>query len=155
MTLGFSDLPGTIHTTSSYSEWQAFVRAAPDTSQVLLVALYQTLRDDAGQTVDAPEVMAWTVANSPIPVVGIWEFAVQEGALGGSVISGFNQGYEAGQKASQILNGTPPSEIPVSTPKRGKLVINSAAAARWDVKFPLDLLEVSTVYGPDGLVVNR
>ena len=43
----------------------------------------------------------------------------------------------------------------VATPRRGKLVFNPQAAARWNITFPLDLFEVSTIYDTSGLVANR
>jgi ABC-type uncharacterized transport system substrate-binding protein len=88
-------------------------------------------------------------------VVAIWEFSVQEGALGGAVISGETQGTEAGLAAARILNGDSPQNIGFVAPKRGKLTINWAAAQRWSVNFPLDLLEVSHIYESGNAIANR
>ena len=77
--------------------------------------------------------------------MGFWEEAVHIGTLGGPIISGYTQGYEAGVRAAMILDGTPPSEIGFSIPPRGKLMLNRNAVEQWNVEVPLDLLEVSEI----------
>jgi ABC-type uncharacterized transport system substrate-binding protein len=140
-------------TAQSFAQFQQYAESAFERGDVLLIAQYHTLLDDQDKVVDSKTVIDWLIENSPIPVVAIWEFSVQEGALGGSVISGETQGNEAGKAAARILNGESPQSIGFVTPKRGKLTINWAAAQRWGVTFPLDLLEVSQLY--ESGVVNR
>ncbi len=135
-----------IYLTDSFEEWQTRVTAASEDSQVLLVGLYQTLQNASGVRIEDTDVMNWTVENSSIPIVPLWEYSVPQGALGGAVISGEVQGYEAGLLAAEVLNGTLPGSLPVVVPRRGKLVINRLAMQRWDVEVPLDLLEISEVY---------
>lgn len=141
--------------TNSYVEWKNLVSSISAVYDVLLVGLYQTLHDERGVVLEGVDVMAWTVENSAIPVVSLWDMGVIEGGLGGSVISGEAQGYEAGLMAARILQGESPQDIAVTMPRRGKLVLNSAAVQHWNVQIPLDLIEVSTIYGPDGLAVSR
>ncbi|MBN1963946.1 MAG: hypothetical protein JW910_04835 [Anaerolineae bacterium] len=143
-----------IYKTNSNTEWQRIVEEAQQTSDVLLLGTYTTLRDNNDRPISSTVLMGWTINHSSIPIVPLWEFGVQEGGLGGPVISGYTQGYEAALKAVQILNGTPAGDIPVSAPQRGKLTLNMVAARRWNVEFPLDLLEVSTVYD-QGTVIQR
>ncbi len=141
--------------TNSYTEWQDIITTYGPQTDAFMVGTYQTLRDEAGETVPSADVMAWTVANSEVPVVPLWVFGVQEGALGGPVISGETQGYEAATKAVLILQGESPADIPVTTPARGRLSLNAGAVARWQVQIPLDLVQVSTIYGPDGQIMDR
>lgn len=131
--------------TSDYAEWQDYVLSADDHTDVLLIGAYATLRDANDEAVEPVDALAWTIANSPIPVMGFWEEAVHDGTLGGPVISGYNQGYEAGLRAVAILNGTPVEEIGFSVPPRGKLIINMDSAEQWGVNIPLSLLEVSEI----------
>lgn len=152
---GQAGLFGVPQTTQSYTQYQRYAKLAFESSDVLVVAQYHTLEDDQGNVVPSQDVMHWLVTNSPLPVVTIWEFGVQDGALGGSVISGETQGFEAGAAAARILNGEAPQAIGMITPKRGKLIISPEAAARWDVEFPLSLLEVSQIYASGIGAVNR
>ncbi|HLA45620.1 MAG TPA: ABC transporter substrate binding protein [Aggregatilineales bacterium] len=131
--------------TNDYEDWQEFVNNAPQTSDVLFLGAYATLRNDADEAIEPVEALRWAVANSEIPVMGFWEEAVHDGTLGGAIISGNVQGHEAGVRAAMILNGTPASEIPHSAPPRGKLIINRAAMEKWNVEVPLELLEVSEI----------
>lgn len=134
-----------MNATNDFEAWQNYVREAADTSDVLFLGAYAALHDADGNAVEAVATLRWTLENSEIPVMGFWEEAVHEGTVGGSVISGYVQGYESAERAVAILDGTPSSEIPHSAPPRGKLIINQRAIDKWGIQVPLDLLEVSEV----------
>ncbi len=53
-------------------------------------------------------------------------------------------GEWAGQTALEIFAGKPPSSIPITTNKRGKLVLNMSLAKRLGITFPMDLIERAT-----------
>ena len=146
--MGWQDR-ASIHHTNDFEEWQQVVTAAVETSDILVIGTYHTLRDSANRPIHEDAVMAWMVEHSTLPIVPFWEFSIQQGALGGSVISGESQGYEAGRMAAQILNGAQPADLPIITPTRGKLIVNSEAIEHWDVSIPLNLLEISAIYTPD------
>jgi ABC-type uncharacterized transport system substrate-binding protein len=131
--------------TNDYAAWQDTVKTASETSGVLFLGPYSTLRRADGTAVEPIEALKWTLENSKVPVMNFWEEAAQLGALGGPVISGYTQGYEAAVRAAKILGGTSPKDIPFSIPPRGKLIVNQTAVDRWKVKIPLDLLEVSEI----------
>lgn len=143
----YSDAPVTL--VSAFEDWQAQVMAANESSDVLVIGTYHTLRDADDNPVHEDTVMQWTVENSTIPIVPFWEFSIPFGALGGAVISGENQGYEAAQLAMQVMSGTPISELDIVTPPEGKLIINEAAVARWNVAIPDDLRAESVSYTPE------
>jgi ABC-type uncharacterized transport system substrate-binding protein len=131
--------------TSDYAAWQAYVADAADTSDVLFLGAYSTLRGTNGEVIEPLAALQWTLENSKIPVMGFWEEAVHVGTLGGPIISGYTQGYEAAERAARILDGTAPQEIGFSAPSRGKLMVNRHAIEQWSVEVPLDLLEVSEI----------
>lgn len=131
--------------TNDYEAWQDYVKAAPDNSDVLFLGAYSTLRGPEDEVIEPLAALQWTLENSEIPVMGFWEEAVHVGTLGGPIISGYTQGYEAAVRAAKILDGVSPQEIGFSAPPRGKLMINRHAVEKWSVKIPLDLLEVSEI----------
>lgn len=131
--------------TSDFEDWQAFVENVNQTSDVLFLGAYAALQRDNGEAVQTLDALQWTLDNSPVPVMGFWEEAVHIGTLGGPIISGYTQGYEAALKAAAILNGSSCAEIGFSVPPRGKLMINRNAMEHWNVQIPLDLLEVSEI----------
>ena len=139
----------------TFADWQTQVLEAHRAADVLVVVSYLTLVDDRGAKVDSAEVIRWTVENSEIPVVAMAEDAVIQGALGGMVVAGDEQGRLAGELAARVLEGEPLSEIDIVVPRRGKLVLNTQAIQRWHVDVPLSLLQVSTLYGPEGQVMHE
>ncbi len=142
-------------TVETFADWQAQVLAANKNADALVAVSYLTLVDEAGGKVRSAEVIHWTVENSEIPVIGMAEFAVIEGSLGGMVVAGDEQGRLAGQLAVRVLEGDAPADIDVVVPRRGKLVLNTEAIQRWHVDVPISLLQISTLYGPDGQIVNK
>ncbi len=84
-----------------------------------------------GKVVDFHEVMRWTVENSRIPDFSFWDIAVEGGTLVAVTVSGYEQGFLAGQMARQILvDGIPPAAIPVRSSRKGRPAINLARARR-------------------------
>ena len=51
--------------------------------------------------------------HTQAPVYGFWDFYLNHGVVGGSMISGFNQGKAAAEIAVRILNGENADDIPV------------------------------------------
>jgi ABC-type uncharacterized transport system substrate-binding protein len=133
--------------TNEFEAWQEFVRNAPETSDVLFLGAYASLRRPNGEAVEPLEALQWTLENSEIPVMGFWEEAVHIGTLGGPIISGYFQGYEAALRAVEVLKGTAPGDMPFSVPARGKLMVNRSGADHWKVEIPVNLLEVSEIVG--------
>lgn len=131
--------------TNDYEDWQEKVAEAGENGDVLFLGAYAALRNDDDEAIEPLTTLEWTLDNSEIPVMGFWEEAVHTGTLGGPIISGYVQGYEAGTRAVSILQGTAANEIPHSAPPRGKLIVNRAAMEKWGVEVPLDILEVSEI----------
>ena len=131
--------------TNDFTAWQAYVNEVSQNSDVLFLGAYSTLRGENGEVVEPLAALTWTLENSDIPVMGFWEEAVHIGTLGGPIISGYTQGYEAAVLAARVLDGTAPGEIGFLVPPRGKLMVNRSAVEQWNVEIPLDLLEVSEI----------
>jgi len=51
--------------------------------------------------------------NAVVPVYGAWNFTFGFGIVGGFLVTGLDQGYEAGRKAIAVLNGVDADEIPI------------------------------------------
>ena len=62
---------------TDYGHWQEAVLASRKNGyQALFLGLYHTLTDAQGQHVSEQQVLAWTSANSPVPLFCFWAFAV-------------------------------------------------------------------------------
>ncbi|GAA4501200.1 ABC transporter substrate-binding protein [Pseudaeromonas paramecii] len=121
--------------TNDYQQWKQQVLAAKDKGfRALFVGLYHTLKDESGQPVDAETVLQWSAQHSPVPLFAFWEFSVgPQGAVGGLVIQGYEQGLLAGQLAQQILTGTAPSALPIRIGERASYWFSRSQLKRWQL----------------------
>ncbi|MFA6442028.1 MAG: ABC transporter substrate binding protein [Sterolibacterium sp.] len=86
------------------------LRTLPPDSAIIVMANMRT-RD--GEGISSQRVVELVSAAAPVPVFTNWDFAVGQGAVGGSVISGVEQGRLAAEIAVRILRGERPESIPV------------------------------------------
>ena len=116
-----------------YDLWQeAVLNAKKNGYQAIFLGLYHTLVDDQGKHVDEQTVLAWTSANSPLPLFCFWEFSVGKGmAIGGLVLDGNDQGLQAAFLINSILAGTLPRTLPPRAALRGEYIFSKSQLARW------------------------
>ncbi|MGL5496947.1 MAG: hypothetical protein ACRDCQ_08240, partial [Aeromonas sobria] len=121
-----------------YDLWQeAVLNAKKNGYQAIFLGLYHTLVDDQGKHVDEQTVLAWTSANSPLPLFCFWEFTVGKGmAIGGLVLDGHDQGIQAASLINTILSGTLPRTISPRAALRGEYVFSKSELARWQLTVP-------------------
>jgi putative ABC transport system substrate-binding protein len=116
----------------------------------------------AAQSLAAADVQAiWvgtdnTVVSGLEAVIGVCEsnqipfFPSDDPSIekGGVACRGFNYydvGYQTGEMAVKILKGTPASDVPVELGKIANLLtVNTAAAERYNVTIPQDILDEAT-----------
>ncbi|MCX7127169.1 ABC transporter substrate binding protein [Aeromonas sp.] len=121
-----------------YDLWQeAVLNAKKNGYQAIFLGLYHTLVDDQGKHVDEQTVLAWTSANSPLPLFCFWEFTVGKGmAIGGLVLDGNDQGHQAAALINSILAGTLPRTLSPRAALRGEYVFSKSELARWQLTVP-------------------
>jgi PAS domain S-box-containing protein len=78
---------------------------------LFIAPYYQTTSDGIFYT--SEEVSEAIYKHSSVPIYTAWEFMVGYGAVGGRVLSSFEQGKTTGKMALKILNGTPVNNIPI------------------------------------------
>ncbi len=123
-----------------YPSWQAFVRGLPDREgEYLLVANYRQLQRSTTNPERVPpdEVMGWTEANSPIPIIGVNVFNVEEGAAVAVGASPFEQGEVAAGLADQLLQeDLRGGQVAIENPRYYVVAINEAALAKRGLELP-------------------
>ncbi|PKQ81016.1 hypothetical protein CJP16_05470 [Aeromonas sobria] len=121
-----------------YSLWQeAVLNAKKNGYQAIFLGLYHTLVNAQGQHVSEQTVLAWTSANSPLPLFCFWEFSVGKGmAIGGLVLDGNDQGHQAAALINSILAGTLPRTLSPRAALRGEYVFSKSELARWQLTVP-------------------
>lgn len=121
----------------TFDEWAAAVKVLPQD----FIYLADTSRITNGADVWTREqTVAWTVANSPKPVVAATERDCAAGALFSIVTSEKALGSSAAQVALKVLGGTAPKDIPYAQSKKGKLVVNIKTAQKYKLEIPYDIL---------------
>lgn len=130
-------------TARTVDEWKALVARHQD-KDAILVHTYQSLKEADGSPADPKAVMAWTVANTKRPLVGVYDFAVREGAVFGITESAKEHGQESGRLAREILAGRAPGELPIATAKHGLVMFNLTSAKALGVQIPFELLELAS-----------
>jgi len=123
-------------------EWkQAVLQADARGYQVTIAGLYHTLKRANGRVADADETMVWSSANTPVPLFALWDFAVgPDMAVGGLVLSGWEQGHAAAAIALDILERQvkPSSLIPV-TARQGDFLFSKKQLKRFHLSLPPDI----------------
>ena len=131
---------------STFADWQRVIQRCQDSVDVIAVFNYHTLkRDGESQSMDPKEVMAWTVANTRIPVVGFQTFTIDDGALCGYLESGVEHGFRAGQIALEVLDGKSPADIPIITALDGQSMVNLATARKLGIDVPQAVIQSTEI----------
>lgn len=104
---------------NTFDEWKAVVERGNSEADLLLVALYHTLkRDERGDEVVPPdEVMQWTRTALQVPSVGGWGFFTEQGGMMSIGVSAYEQGEVAARLADAWIEGDlteKPSEFAAS-----------------------------------------
>jgi len=134
----------------TFDEWQEAVKRAQDQADAIAVYMYHTVKRHGQElSMEPKEVMAWTVTNSRIPLVGFFIFAVDDGTLCGYLESGAEHGFKAGRMALEVLHGHKPSEIPIVTALEGYSMINVATARRLGITIPGGVLDTAQIIAGD------
>ncbi len=117
----------------------------PRTTAVFLTG--QTSDFGNGRSLTPEESAAMVSVITNFPAYTFWEFYLGSGVLGGTMITGYDQGKAAADMALQILGGTPVSAIPplMVTPTRLKF--------DWRVMARLGIRESSLP--PGSAIINR
>ncbi len=80
------------------------------------VVLYSIFFRDAENTFyDWKQATQLITGAASVPVYGLWDFNLGQGIVGGTLVSGYTQGVEAGKKAKRILSGTSVVKVPIET----------------------------------------
>ncbi len=135
-----------VYMTDSWEKWQQIVLGETDWVQVVLLGHYDQVLDATGTPVGKSQVLAWTLRKSPVPVFGLWMREVQDGAVGGLVLSPYEQGHTTAQLIAPLAKGVDPVTLPPRLPEHKVLAINVAAMHYWDLHFIVPLLRVARVY---------
>ncbi len=131
-------------TEMSFAELAVALQAVDVGTPVLLLSAYN---DSAGTTLSFDESLALITANLQAPLYHLWYHGMGKGVLGGVLISHFVQGQTAASLAVKILQGTPPSALPVIHISPNMAVFDYTQMVKFGIR-PSDL-------PPDHVIINQ
>lgn len=104
------------------------------------------LKDVNGNDMDYEQVLKWTADNSQLPDFSFWESRVDSGTLCAVAVSGYEQGYLAGEMARKILHdNVAPSSIKMSPTLTGEPMISLPRAKHLEMSLPVQMLLDNTI----------
>ena len=115
----------------SWDELVDKLKNVPEDSIVLRLASF---RDKDGVFLSHTEMIKLFTENSPVPVYGLRDHDVTAGALGGNVVSFFEQGRQAGLMVVRILQGAPVNTIPVLKKSPNKTMFNYETMKKFGIE---------------------
>lgn len=131
---------------SSFSEYKEKIKSYQnEIDAIALLGVFNLVNEDQ-QNEGYESVLKWTTENSSVPDFSFWHTRVERGTLCAVTVSGYEQGFLAGNMARQILvNKKSPQHIKMATSKVGVPVVNIARARKLGIKVDTDILLSSTI----------
>jgi signal transduction histidine kinase len=96
-----------------YSDVDAAIKALGTLPPDSAIVFMSNMRTRKGVGISSQRAVELISAATPAPVFTNWDFVVGHGAVGGSVISGVEQGRQAAEIALEVLGGKHAESIPV------------------------------------------
>lgn len=121
----------TVKTPSTFDAWKKAIEDVQSLADGVATYMYHTVKADASdhsESVEPEKLMAWTVDNCKLPIIGFFIFTMDDGGLVGYLESGVEHGMEAARMAKQIMAGKTPGDIPVQTALHGQSMLNLITA---------------------------
>ena len=128
----------TIHSWEEYRDVIEMINRNPEIDSFYLGTLL--LKDSDGNTHTAPDIIDYTIKHAEKPAIGLNYAFIKMGLYGGASVDFFEMGYQAGEKAAAILNGSDPGTLPIEDAKRVALVFNLSRARELGLEIPKDIL---------------
>lgn len=112
-----------------------FSKLSPKDYDAVLIGSFSTLKNPNQPLISDKEIYRWTSLNSIVPIFTFWSNRVGKGkALGGMVISGYEQGANAASAANEMLTS---GNIPLFTvPDKGNIMFSRSELRRWNLTLP-------------------
>lgn len=122
----------------TFDEWKKAVVDVQGKTDFILTTNYRKLsRSLADKTLVAPEeVVAWTLANSQVPVVGSNGFFVEDGGELAIGTSPFEQGEVAARMAIKLIAGQRVTDIPFASTRQFVVYMRSARLHQRGMELP-------------------
>jgi ABC-type uncharacterized transport system substrate-binding protein len=136
---------------STFSDWKKEILAANKELDFIIISNYRAIsRHEDNPTILVPpaEVMAWTMANAKIPVIGVNGFVVEDGGAIAVAASPYEQGETTARMALDIIKGKSASELPYQLTEQFVVGMNEKALEKGNI-------EVQQIYTAFSKIAKR
>lgn len=126
-------------TSNTFRDWKTKVNQLDKGNyDAVIIGSYANLVDENKEHVPDADILEWTNKTSALPIFAFATNGVGKGkAIGGVVISGYDQGEGAAKAVNQILTrGKAPY---VLLPKNGIFLFSQSELKRWEIEIPEQL----------------
>jgi len=122
----------------TFDDWKKAVLEVQDKTDFIITTNYRKIRRGAASNALVPpaEVVAWTLANSRVPVVGTNGFFVEDGGELAIGTSPFEQGEVAARMAIKLIEGQAARDIPHASTRQFVVYMRSARLHRRGMELP-------------------
>ncbi len=127
----------------NFTQWQHQYRLLQDDADIVLVGNAASIPDW-----DANQARALINEITRVPT-GNWDESMKQFNLVTFATVPREQGEWSARTALEILNGTPPEDIPLATNKVARVYLNMSLARKLGIKFPIELIEHAILLKPE------
>ena len=126
------------HKPGTFDDWKKAVLDVQGKTDFILTTNYRKIGRSAGDRALVPpeEVVAWTLANSKVPVIGTNGFFVEDGGELAIGTSPFEQGEVAARMAIKLLEGQVAKAIPHASTRQFVVYMRSAKLRQRGMELP-------------------
>ena len=132
--------------TNNWSLWKKTILNHQDKNNIFVFGSLYTLRDEKGKLLTTKEIAGWLKKHSHVPDLTILTNHIAEGFLLAISNPGFVHGYEASEKAAQIIQGIAINEIPVEVPQHKAVHVNMSRAKQLKLNVPVEIIAMSKIF---------
>jgi ABC-type uncharacterized transport system substrate-binding protein len=143
-------------------QWLTIVQQANQDSDAIMVLTYHTVKNTSldSDSMEPSKVMQATVRLSQVPILGIYPFAVDDGAVLAISASPMEHGYLSARIAQDLMRSQiKPSQIEINKAVEGMILFNLPAAKKFNITIPPHLMKMSqgiiNEYGQQALKSQR
>jgi len=123
----------------NFEQWKEIVRTEGKEVDYILVSNYRKLPKSPNDKnfMDPKQVMTWTESNSPVPVIGINSFNVEDGAMLSVGVSPYEQGEVVAKMSEKIIDeGIPANQIPFQKNKMYIIALRKESLHKRNIALP-------------------
>jgi len=122
----------------TFDDWKKAVLDVQGKTDFILTTNYRKISRSADDRALVPpeEVVAWTLANSKVPVIGTNGFFVEDGGELAIGTSPFEQGEVATRMAIKLLEGQAATAIPHASPRQFVVYMRSVRLRQRGMELP-------------------